>query len=458
MSFCKSWTICARCLVGNKMDATLQEILDARERRVQTQNALLAQYQKPVISFTMNIPGPEKYSREIAIGVWLGDRLLQQALQGVQVIHRQVRCESTGCEGYYVVDQPAQALKRLTVALEAATPLGRLFDMDVLDADGTHLHREALGLGSRKCLLCQEDAAICARSRAHGLGALLQRTHSLLDTAVGQMAQHIADTACLALEKEVTTTPKPGLVDENNSGAHRDMEIGHFFASIQALRPFFQRIAMEGCLTREQDASQVLPLLRSIGMEAEKAMLQATAGVNTHKGAIFSIGLLCAAAGRLSPEDWSADSLCAAVAAMAAGVTKELSGIKANNAATAGERIYTEYGITGVRGQAEAGFPAVLETGLPVLRKGLQQGLSLNDCGCATLLHLLAVTDDTNLIHRSDRQTQLQVKQSVADLLTVDPYPEKAVIQQLDREFIEKNLSPGGSADLLAATYFLHFL
>lgn len=437
------------------MDVTLQEILDARERRVQTQNALLAEYQKPVICFTMNIPGPEKYNCKIAVGFWLGNRLLQQALQGMHTLHRQVRYENTGCEGFYVVDHPAQVLKQLTVALEDATPLSRLFDMDVLDADGKHLHRESLGLGSRQCLLCRKAAAVCARSRAHGLDALLQRTDTLLDTAVLQMTEHIAATACLALRQEVTTTPKPGLVDENNSGAHRDMEIGHFFASIQALRPYFQRVAMEGYLTREQDAPEVLRRLRPMGMEAEKAMLQATGGVNTHKGAIFSIGLLCAAAGRLGPEHWSPEALCAEAAAMAAGVTRELTGKAAD---TAGQRIYAQWGITGVRGQAEAGFPAVLNTGLPVLRSGLQQGLSLNDAGCATLLHLLAVTDDTNLIHRSDRQTQLQVKQSVADLLAEDLYPNKAVIEQLDREFIEKNLSPGGSADLLAATYFLHLI
>lgn len=440
------------------MDVTLQEILAAREQRVQTQNALLAQYKKPVICFTMNIPGPEKHNRKISIGFWLGDRLLQQALQGVPVLHRQVRYESTGCEGFYVVDAPAQILKQAAVALEDATPLGRLFDMDVLDADGTHLHREALGFSGRKCLICQKNAAVCARSRAHGLDMLLERTDALLDTAVEQICEHIATTACLALEKEVTTTPKPGLVDENNSGAHRDMDIGHFFASIRALKPYFQRVAMEGFLTQELDTTEVLPRLRPLGMDAEQAMLCATGGVNTHKGAIFSIGLLCAAAGRLSPQNWSAINLCAAVAAMAAGVTKELSQITARDAATAGQQIFATYGITGVRGQAEAGFPAVLKTGLPVLQQGLSLGFSLNDAGCAALLHLLAVTDDTNLIHRSDRQTQLQVKQSVADLVAKDPYPEKAVIEQLDRDFIHRNLSPGGSADLLAATYFLHFL
>ena len=193
--------------------------------------------------------------------------------------------------------------------------------------------------------------------------------------------------------------------------------------------------------------------------EAEQAMYGATGGINTHKGAIFSIGLFCAAAGRLSPENWTPEALCRECAAMTKGIiSQDFAEVTTENAKTVGERLYAQYGITGVRGQAEAGYPAVLENGLPILRKGLGQGLSLNDAGCAALLHLLAVTDDTNLIHRSDRQTQLQVRAQVAQLLKDAPYPSAEALEALDREFIEKNLSPGGSADLLAVTYFLQFL
>ena len=98
------------------------------------------------------------------------------------------------------------------------------------------------------------------------------------------------------------------------------------------------------------------------------------------------------------------------------------------------------------------------KTGLPVLKAGLKQGLSLNDAGCAALLHLLSSTDDTNLIHRSDRQTQLQLRQEIAALLEKDPYPTPDTIRALDQDFIRRNLSPGGSADLLAMCYFLLFL
>ena len=144
---------------------------------------------------------------------------------------------------------------------------------------------------------------------------------------------------------------------------------------------------------------------------------------------------------------------------MTAGLTAhDFAGITLENAKTAGERIYAAYGITGVRGQAEAGFPAVLEVGLPILRQGLSKGLSFNDAGCVTLLHLIAATDDTNLIHRSNRQTQLEISKRIAAMLRDNPFPAMETILELDKEFIRKNLSPGGSADLLAVTYFLFFL
>lgn len=442
------------------MEATLQEILEAREQRAARQQALLAQYQKPLICFTMNIPGPEKQSRDIAIGFAVGNWLLRDQLREYPVVHKELHREITGNTAFYVVDLPARQLKQLAIEIEDTDPIGRLFDMDVIDTDGSKLTREDLGFGRRKCLLCDNDAAICARSRAHGLDQLQDRTGFLLYLAARQwMTEYVGVRAFLALNKEYATTPKPGLVDRNNRGAHKDMGMSHFFASANALRPYFSRFAEAGWLTRDAAPEETFRCIRAIGIEAEQAMFKATHGVNTHKGAIFSIGLLCAAAGRLCPELWKPETLLAECAAMTTGVTQQdFAGVTVETAKTAGERIYAAYGITGVRGQAEAGFPAVAEVGLPILRQGLRQGLSLNDAGCATLLHLIAATDDTNLIHRSDRETQLAVKAQIADLLKAEPFPSPDRITELDREFIEKNLSPGGSADLLALTYFLLFL
>ena len=441
------------------MEAALLEILNAREKRVQKQKSLLAQYNKPLLCFTMNIPGPEKLNDDVKIGFFIGNRLLSDALKRQKVLHREIHTEYTGCEAFYVVDMPARELKQLAVDIEDADAVGRLFDMDVLDTDGQKLDREALGYSRRKCLICDEDAVVCGRSRAHSLEDLQDKTGFLLYLAGRQQfAEYIAVRAYLALTQEVSVTPKPGLVDRNNTGAHRDMDLRHFFASATALRPYFCRCAEEGYLTRQLPPEETFARIRPLGMEAEQSMRTATRGVNTHKGAIFSLGILCAAAGRTVPQDWTAQGLLDLCAAMTRGVVeKDFAGITRENAKTVGERLYAEYGITGVRGQAEAGFPAVKRC-LPVLRQGLTQGLGLNHAGAATLLHLLCAADDTNLIHRSDRETQLALQTQLKALLAETPYPTIETIAQLDREFIEKNLSPGGSADLLALCFFLLFL
>ena len=443
------------------MNENLTQILDAREKRAEKQKALLSQYQKPLICFTMNIPGPKKWSRDIAIGFFLGNRMLKDALPGRRVLHFSQDITPAGGEAYYVVDMPAKALKKLAADIEDSHIACRLFDIDILDADGRKLTRqEDLQIPARTCLLCNNDAAVCARSRAHSLEDLTDRTGFLLFVAARELlAEYIGAQAYLALQKEVQATPKPGLVDRANRGAHRDMDMRHFFVSANALRPYFVAFADTGYLTRDDAPEETFQQIRTIGLEAEKAMLAATGGINTHKGAIFSLGLLCAAAGRLSPDRWQAQTLLQECAAMAAGVVeKDFSHLIPESAKTYGEKLYLQSGITGVRGQAESGFPAVLNIGLSTFRNARASGRSENDALCITLLHLIAATDDTSLIHRSDLQTQRQIQQKIAALLTETPLPEISVIQELDTQFIENNLSPGGSADLLALTYLLHTL
>ena len=123
-----------------------------------------------------------------------------------------------------------------------------------------------------------------------------------------------------------------------------------------------------------------------------------------------------------------------------------------------GERFYAKHGITGIRGQAEKGFPAVKDVRLPILKEGLKRELSLNDAGAVTLLHLLTVTEDTNIINRTDIGTNESVQLEMSALLKKDPFPDLDVIEALDDDFICRGISPGGTADLLAATLFLFFL
>lgn len=437
------------------MEATLQEILEARERRAARQAQLLRCYHTTLVCFTMNIAGPVKYSPLIARGFALGCMWLEAQLSasGYAVVFQEKLPRHTGCEAFYAVDAPADKVKELTLAVEEGSGLGRLFDMDVLDAQGRKLQRPT----ERKCLICSQSARVCGPRRAHSVEQLQEKTQAILCEAVhSHQSRAIGALASKALLYEVCTTPKPGLVDRNNSGSHRDMDIFTFLSSTAALQPYFESCALAGLETAELPAAATFARLRYLGRNAEQTMLKATGGVNTHKGAIFTMGLLCAAAARL--EEPSPETVLQECAAMCAGLTAELADITEENAKTTGQRLYAAYGITGIRGQAEQGYPAVLHTGLPVLREGLSLGYSLERSGCAALLAMLTAHTDTNLVARSDRETAKAVSREVALLLAKDRYPGPETLHALDEVFISKNLSIGGTADLLAACYFLHFL
>lgn len=443
------------------MEVTLPQMLEARERRVWRQSALRKTGEGTLVCFTMNIAGPVKNDPEIEKGFDLGLRRLegQLAVARMPVVGREIYREVTGCEAMLLVQGGPLALKALTVELEDGSPLGRLFDMDVFYPDGRKVERQELGRPERKCLLCENNAKACARSRSHTVAQLQQETRRILRRAIRRnLSTRVGELATRALLYEAATTPKPGLVDRQNSGSHRDMDIFTFQSSAAALWPYFSRCAQIGLDTREDAPEATFSALRPAGKTAEGTMLRATAGVNTHKGAIFSLGLLCAAVGRLKGQT-DAQALLGECAAMTRGLTAgDYQGLTEATAKTAGQKLYLRYGITGVRGQAEAGFPTVKNVGLPKLEAALAAGKSINEAGCAALLAMLADTVDTNMIHRGGYERAMAVKGEIARLLDADPYPNETTLNRLDDAFIRENLSPGGTADLLAMVYLLHFL
>ena len=442
------------------MEVSLTEMLEAREKRAWQQRELLRRG-RTMICFTMNIAGPIKNSPLIGSGYDLGKRLLlgQLDVAGVAVSDFEEVREKTGNECILLVDAEPLTVKAITAELEDYAPIGRLFDMDVLRPDGSKVERQELGLPGRKCLLCGESAQVCARSRKHSVAELQAKTREILQEAVDEWdSREAARLACQALLYEVAITPKPGLEDRENIGSHRDMDFFTFQASAAALQPYFAqcvRIGRQGGAPEE-----TLRALRLPGKLAEAEMRRATVGVNTHKGAIFSMGILCGALGRLDRESWgNPDRILDECAAMAKGIVSEdYRDLTPETAKTAGQKLYLRYGITGVRGQAEAGFPAVREAGLPTLEAALSAGKNINEASCAALLALLVHTADTNMIHRGGFDGMQQATLEVREILDRENFPSRETLESLDKRFIEKNLSPGGSADLLALTLFLHFL
>ncbi|WP_018609794.1 triphosphoribosyl-dephospho-CoA synthase CitG [Uliginosibacterium gangwonense] len=293
------------------------------------------------------------------------------------------------------------------------------------------------------------------------VSALAEAYHSLRhgqhDPA--RLAEAFAHLAYQALVTEVELTPKPGLVDRRNTGAHHDMDVHTFYASAQALKPWFASFYRCGVSHSDLPADYALLRLREEGLAAERDMFQATAGVNTHKGALFALGLLCAAAGRLVGQGIGPDreSLCEEVARLCEGLVRnELN--RQSEAQTAGEHLFQRYGLTGARGEAASGFATVRHYGLPAFEEACLQGVDEEAALLAALLNLMAHNPDTNVVSRGGLEGLAFVQGEAQALLArggIHAPGFMADFIALDEEMITRHLSPGGSADLLALTWFL---
>lgn len=280
-----------------------------------------------------------------------------------------------------------------------------------------------------------------------------------LGMAQCHQADTIGDLACTALSAEIWLSPKPGLVDQRNNGSHSDMTLQTFLDSITAIGPYFAQFALTGLRNADVPAARMLPLLRPIGVLAETAMCQATGNINTHKGGIFALGLLSAAAGRLIARGHActADSLCSEVAAICQGLVAAELGLL-STPRTAGERLYVQYGMAGARGEAESGFATVRQHALPICRVLRQRQVDEERLLLQAMLHLLAHNADTNLVSRGGPEGLAFVQQQARTLLAAGGVLQPGGMDKLcamDDALIAHHLSPGGCADLIAVTVFL---
>ena len=437
---------------------SVEDMMVCRERRAQRQQELRETHARPMISLTLNIAGPVKRTPLIERGFVLALRKIKTglAMHGIKILaEREVRA-ITGCEWLCACEGDAIELKRIACMIEEADDFGRLLDIDVLNEAGEKLDREVIGLPQRRCLLCGEVAAACARNRTHTADDLFKRSEQLVfDELVEQFARETGEKAQKSLLQEAITTPKPGLVDANNSGAHQDMDLTHFVQSACALRPFFEECVRIGARQAEFEPVDTMASLRLAGLWAEQAMLRSTGGINTHKGALYGMGILCGAAGRLFAKDSTrrAETLFETGGQIAGRETEPLKALAAQPL-TNGLKQYALHGALGARGEAAAGFPSAAKVGLPTLKRCLSEGRSLNEACVRTLLHLMACVEDTNVLKRAGLERARRLMDEIGQLVNTNPSLE--AVYHLDETLIAENISPGGCADLLSFTLFAY--
>lgn len=440
-------------------EASLKEVLWNREKRIATQKELLETYPGTLICFLLNIPGPEKVNETFEMVFYEGIEKIQNKLEvekipiEVQLVQRKV----TGYEGYLVVKADCSRVKKLMIELEE-TRLGRLYDIDVLEKENVKISRSMLGLSERKCLLCDNPAYQCGRSRTHSVKELRKRIDQMIweDRLIKEVTSEIRQ----ALMEEVYTTPKPGLVDREDNGAHVDMDCRTFQKSTAAIAEDLA-VMFEAGYHWKSAPEALFPILRELGKKTEEKMFTATEGVNTHKGMIFTIGILAAASGIALKNSGKivAEDVCRISRDMTKkALEKELKELEHSSGATHGEKIYCQLGETGVRGLAMMGYPILCNLTVPRRKQYLEKNRNNNLVNVQILLEIMAELTDTNVISRTNKKELRWLQTEVKNILKSGGVFCKSGLEnvrKLNRICIHKNISPGGAADLLAATIFL---
>jgi triphosphoribosyl-dephospho-CoA synthase len=269
-----------------------------------------------------------------------------------------------------------------------------------------------------------------------------------------EAAAWMASLARQALIAEAELTPKPGLVDRRGAGAHSDLSLTIMRLSARAIEPYFREMALISAGVRP--TQRIREQLAAIGRNAERAMFRATGGSNAHKGAIWVLGLLISAAAMQSDEKRTASEIAATARAIASFEDRAAPRLLSH-----GDIVVKRYGASGARGEAVQGFPHVVDVGLPTLRRRRSRGATEHVARLDTLLSIMARLDDTCLLYRGGTDALITAKKNALAVERAGGVGTQVGSQHLtflDRQLLDLKVSPGGSADLLAATIFLDAL
>lgn len=407
------------------MTVNLEEMLAARDRRAEIQNEMLSRGGQAscLACLTLNIAGDVKRSVKSRM---LFDRGLAEFNKlGFKVLDYIEIDEATGSEAFWLLEENAEYVKSKLEKIEEDSSIAasRLFDFDVLVQDKSADDCTPVKLSrttGRTCLLCDKPAAECARNRTHGLDAIKEETDRMLREFCSDTLAQMAFDALIA---ELETTPKPGLVDLNNNGAHKDMDPETFRKSAAALTPYFKDAAllgMNGCSMKE---------LRARGIEADRAMFEATGGINTHQGMIYSMGLLLAGMGKSLTQGGDYIDHASSLAK---------------------EDADRDFGATA---HAVAEFPDAIYCAerLEIHRNNQDE----NTAAVFALIDSIARIDDSNILRRGGAEALAFAKNKAAEIAELPADERLRAAEEFDREMINRNLSPGGSADMLALAFLI---
>lgn len=423
------------------------KILEDRENRLILIGDKIKSTSNLILVLKANICGDYKNINEVNL-------ILPIFLNIVVNTFKMVKYEKiNSCDGNYFIieieDKDYIEVKRKLIQIEESFS-GRIIDIDLYSNAHKSVTRGDLELPPRSCIVCNDLYFKCVRERKHTVNEVLAKTKEIAHEG---FLQKIIKHTTNALINEVKAHPKFALVTEKEQGIHSDMDYKTFISSIEAIEPFLYEYAKEGF---EFDEDTFLRL-RNIGMKAEKEMFKATSGINTHKGAIFLLGILLPSITNViyKGEDFSA--IQSNVKFLSKDLLKDFENLDSKENLSYGEQIYLDLGIGGVRAFAFSGMDLVFD-----LVNDYEDCLyNINDKVINILLSSMCKLDDTVIIHKSNLETLTYIKyksNKLLELIKGNDFDDKLVkdeVLNFNRICKVLKVSPGGSADIVILVLLL---
>ncbi len=454
----------------HQQTSVLKAILNAKEQRSAFRHHW-AQQSLTSISLSFNIAGYPKTDERITKAFEQTVSDLKDFLYAHRVI---LKSESEHQKADAVGDfylaavsfMPFSAieLKALCEQFEQEHFLQRLIDVDIMNEEGQMVssHRR------KKCFLCEHSAVECLKQQSHSLDDIRtfifnKITAFLHQTSIDETANTLTSAATQALLYEVSLSPKPGLVDRFGSGSHTDMDFFTFVNSTSTLAPYWRKI-VHLAYRRLNDIDQETQELRIIGIAMERAMMQATQQVNTQRGAIYILGYLVYVVAQLKSENrtLSSDNIRAGIQRLHKDSLKDPL-TQSSSPTSPGQKVIAHYGKNlggGIRKEMSEGIPCLFEEALPYLEENITAEELFHNSKKAQnvlqkcLLKIISVNQDTNILHRSKPDTLRELQELSKKTFKENVNFNEKLAKICD--FCQVNhISPGGSADLLAASIFI---
>lgn len=451
------------------IDELINKFLDDREQRVSHQKQIFednGNLNNTLVTIRVNYPGIEKSN-------YVTDSIADIIYNHIStyyyesIVYKETYKNMEGVIGHFIMKDNFHDVKTWMVNIEENHILGRCMDIDVYGYDAENkdlkgISRSDLGLGSRKCFICNESAKICSRSQKHDVSeikAFFQKSYDNYLQYVhrrNRISYEVSNYVLKSMIEEVSTMPSFGLVSPVTNGSHSDMNFHMFLNSSFAITPHVMDMIKNGYSF--EGSRRIFDSIRRIGIDCEEAMFEATNGVNTHKGMIFLMGVISTAAAKAFYEESGFDSIKKYIQEMCSDILKDFSNLNDKKHLTHGEKLFMNYGFKGIRGEVENGLSILFDDVLPYTKE-LQ--LKENKLYGQILLKLMSIVDDSTIVHRQGIDELKKVKQKSSEILCKGGFNTEEGINaamEFEKQCIMDNISPGGSADLLAAVIFLIYI